>query len=320
MKKACFIIIVVLFCSLHAIAQPGAGVTESPVLLKTLSGTISGSLVIPKNVTEKIPLVLIIGDSGPTDRDGNNAKAGIKADTYKLLAYDLGNNGIASVRYDKRGVGKSTSSTTEAQLRIEDYGDDAVGLINMFSEDERFSKLILLGHGEGTIVSMIAIVDQPIKAFISVEGAGETADKMLTDQMKAKPKFLADEFKTILDSLRKGKTIDNVDPALYYIARPSFQHFLMSWCRCNPIGGIKAIKKPVLIIQGTTDLLIPTENGEKLKKAKSDAVYLEIKGMNHILRDAPAAEEGNYSTYTKPELPLNPALVTGIVDFVNKLK
>jgi pimeloyl-ACP methyl ester carboxylesterase len=319
MKKTCFIIIA-LFYALTAAAQPGAGITESPVSLKTLSGTISGSLVIPKNVTGKVPLVIIIGDSGPTDRDGNNAKADIKADTYKLLADDLGNNGIATLRYDKRGVGKSTTSTTEAQLRIEDYGDDAVGLINMFSTDERFSKLILLGHGEGSVVAMIAIADQPIKAFISVEGAGEPADKMLTEQMKAKPKFLSDEFKTILDSLRKGKTTDNVDPALYYIARPSFQHFLMSWCRCNPIGGIKAIKKPILIIQGTTDLLIPVENGAKLKKAKSDAVYLEIKGMNHILKDAPADEEQNYATYTNPNLPLKPELVKGIVDFVDKLK
>lgn len=319
MKKTCPFIIALLFV-LSASAQSGDGLTESPISLKTLSGTISGTLVMPKNVSGKVPLVLIIGDSGPTDRDGNNTKAGIKADTYKLLANDLGNNGIATLRYDKRGVGKSVSTTTESQLRIEDYSDDAVGLIGMLNDDGRFSKVILLGHGEGSVVSMIAIIDEPIQAFISVEGAGEPADQLLAEQMKAKPKFLADEFKTILDSLRKGKTTDNVDPALYYIARPSFQHFLMSWCRCNPVRGIKAIKKPVLIIQGTTDLLIPIENGQKLKKGKSDAVYLEIKGMNHILKEAPAAEEENYATYTKPGLPLKPELVTGIVDFVNKLK
>ena len=294
--------------------------TETPILLKTLSGSISGTLTMPKNVTDKVPLVIIIGDSGPTDRDGNNAKAEIKGNTYKLLAIALGKNGIATVRYDKRGVGQSVSSTKESQLRIDDYGDDAVGLIGSLADDERFSKIILLGHGEGAVVSMIAIIDQPIKAFISIEGAGDTADKLLVDQMKDKPKFLVDEFKTILDSMRKGKTTDNVDPSLYYIARPSYQHFLMSWCRCSPIRGIKAIKKPVLIIQGTTDLTIPVENGQKLKKAKSEAVYLEIKGMNHILKAAPADEEQNLATYSNPDLPLKPELVTGIVDFVNKLK
>ena len=305
-------------------AAPGAaidpGLTESPVLLKTLSGSISGSLVMPDNVTGKIPVVLIIGDAGPTDRDGNNAKAGITANTYKLLANGLGKNGIATLRYDKRLVGESVSSTKESQLGIEDYGDDAVGLINMLNDDQRFSKVIVFGHGEGALVAMIAIVDQPAKAYISVEGASEQADKILTDQMKSKPKYQADEFKAILDSMRKGKTTPNVDPALYYVARPSIQHFLMTWCRCIPLRGIKKIKVPVMIIQGTTDLLVTTDNGEKLKKAKSDATLLVVKGMNHVLKDAPADEEQNTATYSKPDLPLSAGLVPAIVEFVNKVK
>jgi fermentation-respiration switch protein FrsA (DUF1100 family) len=325
MKKATFFIVVlfITFKAIAAIPAPaliGPELTESPVSVKTLSGTISGTLTIPKNVNGKIPVVLIIGDSGPVDRDGNNAKAGIKANIYKFLASDLGKSGIATLRFDKRGVGESVSSTSEKFLQITDYSDDAVVLINMLNADERFSKIILFGHGEGSLVSMLSVADQPIAAFISVEGAGDIAEKLLTDQMKDKPKFLADEFKAILDSLKKGKFTDKVDPSLYYIARPSYQHFLMSWCRYSPIRGIKAVKKPVLIIQGTTDLLIATDNGAKLKKAKSDATYLEIKGMNHILKDAPADEEKNMDTYAKPELPLNSELVKGIVDFIEKLK
>ena len=42
--------------------------------------------------------------------------------------------------------------------------------------------------------------------------------------------------------------------------------------------------------------------------------------MNHILKDAPADEEQNYATYSKPDLPLSPVLVPGIVDFVNKVR
>ena len=298
-----------------------SSIKESPILLKTLSGIISGTLVMPDNVSGKIPVVLIIGDAGPTDRDGNNAKTGIMANTYKLLAYGLGKNGIASLRYDKRMVGQSVSTTTESQLRIDDYGDDAVGLINMLNDDERFSKIILFGHGEGAEVAMLAMFDEPVKAYISAEGTSEQADKILTDEMKSKPKYQADEFKAILDSMRfKGKLTPNVDPALYYIARPSIQNFIMSWCRIVPIRGIKKIKVPVLIVQGTTDLSVPADNGDKLKKAKSDAQLLVIKGMNHILKDAPADEEQNMATYSKPDLPLSPALVPGIVDFINKLK
>jgi len=295
-------------------------VTESPVLVKTLSGQVSGTLAMPNNAVNKIPVVLIIGDAGPTDRDGNNEKTGVTANTYKLLANELAKNGIASVRYDKRNVGQSVSSTKESQLRLDDYSDDAFVLIGVLAADPRFSKVVLFGHGEGALVAMLAITDTPVKGYIEAECYSDQAEKVLQNQMKSKPKYQQDEFKTILDTLRKGKTYDNVDPSLYYIARPSIQPFLMSWCRLSPIKGIKGLKVPALLIQGTTDLVVTTDNGEKFKKAKSDAQLLVIKGMNHILKDAPADEDKNTDTYTKPELPLSAGLVPGIVDFINKLK
>jgi fermentation-respiration switch protein FrsA (DUF1100 family) len=323
MKKAAFFIIALLF-TIKSLAQQGVNIdpslTESPISVKTLSGTIAGSLVMPKNVTGKIPIILIIGDSGPTDRDGNNVKAGIAGNTYKLLANALGVHGIATLRYDKRLVGESASKTKESQLHFEDYGDDAVSLILMLNDDQRFSKIILFGHGEGSLVSIISSVDEPVRGFISAEGPADSGEKILSDQMKSKSKLLADEFKTLMDSLRRGKTIDNIDPTLYYIARPSVQPFLMTWCRYDPIKGVKSMKIPILIIQGTTDLQVPVSNGERFKKTKSEAVFLKVNGMNHILKDAPADPDQNVATYGKPDLPLKPEMITGIVDFVNKLK
>ena len=301
-------------------ASGNPDVVESPISVKTLSGQISGTLAMPAKADGKVPLVIIVGDAGPTDRNGNNEKAGINGNTYKLLAVGLAKSGIASIRYDKRLVGESVSQEKEKELRIDDYSDDAVSLIIMLNDDQRFSKIILFGHGEGALVCMMASQDQPIKGYISAEGSGEQADKVLLDGMKNKPQYQQDEFKAVMDSLRKGKTIDNVDPAIYYIARPSIQPFLMSWCRISPLRGIKSIKVPVLLIQGATDLSVPESNGEKLKKAKSDANLLIIKGMNHILKDAPADEDGNLATYDKPDLPLSPTLVPGIVEFINKLK
>jgi len=323
MKKYSLFIIMLLF-ALKTLAQLGAGIdpslSESPISVKTLSGVIAGSLVMQKNVPGKVPLVLIIGDAGPTDRDGNNAKAGIAGNTYKLLANGLGLKGIATIRYDKRLVGLSESKTKESQLHFEDYDDDVVSLINMLSDDPRFSKIILLGHGEGSLVAMLASIDQPVKGIILAEGAADKGETILFNEMKSKPKLLADEFKTVMDSLKKGKTTDNIDPSLYFIIRPSVQPFLMSWCRYEPLRGVKSLKVPILIIQGTTDLQIPASNGERLKKAKSDAVLLTVKGMNHILKDAPADPDQNMATYAKPDLPLSADMITGVVNFVDKIK
>ena len=123
---------------------PDPSITESSIVLKTLSGTIYGTLAMPNNEKGKVPVVLIIAGSGPTDRNGNGPL--VNTNTYKLLANALGKAGIASVRYDKRMIGQSVGTQKESDLRFEDYSDDAVGFINMLNDDERFSKLIVAGH------------------------------------------------------------------------------------------------------------------------------------------------------------------------------
>lgn len=291
--------------------EPG----ESPFVYKALSATIYGTLTVPQNVSGKVPVVLIIPGSGPTDRNGNGPK--LNTNAYKQLAAALAKNGIASLRYDKRLIGESTSATKESQMRIDNYIDDAVGLINQLHEDQRFSKVIVLGHSEGSLIGMVAADGQPVDAFISVAGAGQPAYYILKEQMKSQPEYISKPFNRILDSLARGKTQDNVDASLYAFARPSIQPYLMSWIRYDPQRAIKRLKMPVLIIQGNTDLQVGVSEAERLKKAKSEAVLQIIPNMNHIMKDAPVEQDKNLATYTDPNLPLKPELVTDIVGFIH---
>jgi len=292
---------------------------QSPVSLKTITGSIAGTLAMPKTVNGKLPVVLIIAGSGPTDRDGNNM-LGVSANSYKMIAASLAKNGIASLRYDKRMIGQSVSSTKEKDLRFEDYSDDAIALINMLHTDARFSKVIVMGHSEGSLIGMIASYDQPVNAFISVAGPGTSIDKTLIEQSKAQSQFVQDAFKKVLDSLKAGKTYEKVDPSLYTVFRPSVQPYLISWITHDPAKEIKKLKIPVLIVQGTTDLQVTVADSEKLKKEKKDATLLVIPGMNHVLKDAPADRAANTATYKDAKLPLKPEFVTGMVDFIKKLK
>ncbi|MDN3582193.1 serine aminopeptidase domain-containing protein [Mucilaginibacter flavus] len=297
-----------------------ASIAETPVTVKNLAGSISGTLAMPKNATGKVPVVIIIADSGPVDRDGNSAKHGLNGNTYKMIANELGKNGIASLRYDKRLVGQSVSSTTETQLRFEDYVEDAVNLINFLTDDQRFSRIIIFGHGEGSLVGILSSIDQPVKGFISAEGAGDSADNILTEQMKSQPTHISEGFKRMLDSLKKGKTTDNIDPSLYFIARPGIQKYLMSWFRYNPTRVIRQIKIPILIVHGTTDLQVKVTDAEKLKKAKSDATLEIIPEMNHILKEAPADKDKNLATDSDPNLPLKPEFVKALITFVKHVR
>jgi pimeloyl-ACP methyl ester carboxylesterase len=298
-------------------AKEDPSITESPVMVKTLSGNISGTLAIPKNAAGKVPVVLIIAASGPIDRDGNGGN--ITANDYKLLATALGKNGIATLRYDKRRVGQTITAAKEVDMRFDDYFDDAFSLIEMLNTDKRFSKVIVLGHGQGSLVGMIASVDERVNAFISVEGAAVTADKVLTDQVnRTYPAHIAEGFKMVLDSLRRGKINTHVDAVLYPVARPSLQMYILSWWRFDPQTEIKKLKKPILIIQGSTDLEVDPTSAERLKKSKTNTLAI-IPGMNYVLKEAPADKDKNMATYTNPDLPLKPELVTTIVDFINKL-
>jgi hypothetical protein len=90
--------------------------------------------------------------------------------------------------------------------------------------------------------------------------------------------------------------------------------------RYAPIRELKKLKIPILVVQGSTDLQVKADEGDKLKKAKTEAVLLNIPNMNYVLKDAPADKDKNMETYTQPDLPIKPELVTGVVDFINKLK
>nr|WP_294794886.1 alpha/beta hydrolase [uncultured Mucilaginibacter sp.] len=301
-----------------AIVDPS--ISESPILLKTLSGTLSGTVAVPTSAPGKIPVVLIIPGSGAIDRNGNNPQANLNTNMYKQIAESLAKNGIASLRYDKRLVGQSIGTVKEDNLRFDDYSDDAIGFINLLKADQRFSKVIVLGHNEGSLVGIIASgsSEENVNAFISVGGAGEPGEKVLKEQLKSQPSYLADGMNNVLDSLKRGRINKKVDPQLYYIARPSIQMFLMSWCRFEPQREIKKLKIPILIVQGTTDLQMNVANAEKLKTR--NATVAIIPGMNYVLKEAPEDRQQNLATYNKPDLPLKPEFVTSVVGFIKGLK
>jgi len=199
--------------------------------------------------------------------------------------------------------------------------DDASALLLMLKDDKRFSKFVIMGYGDGSLIGMITVFSEPVNGFISVEGPAFSADHTLMDQIKTtKPPAVSDEFKSIIDSLKKGKTVPRVDPSLYFIARPGIQPFLMTWIPYDPQRVIKKIKIPILLIQGTTDLVVPVTDAEKLKKARSEASLKVIEGMNHVLKLAPADHEKNTATYKDPDLPLAPEFITSVLDFIKALK
>jgi uncharacterized protein len=161
--------------------------TETQVRDSTSIRTLRGTLLVP-NTKGKIPVGLIIAGSGPTDRNGNNAA--MKSDYLKMLAEGLAAKGIATLRYDKRGIGQSTVIFKgEESLVIEDFMNDAGSWIKKLRRDTRFSSIVILGHSEGSLLGMIAARQYSADGFVSLAGAGRPIDQVLKVQYCRHPQI-----------------------------------------------------------------------------------------------------------------------------------
>lgn len=285
---------------------------ETEIVLQTESGKIFGTLTTPKKFS-KIPVTLIIAGSGPTNRDGN--QSGMQSDAYKKLAYGLAENNIASLRYDKRGVAKSIwAAKKESDLRFEDYINDAKDWIRLLKQDKRFSKVIVIGHSEGSLLGMIAAPGAD--KFVSIAGVGQSADKCMKEQLSTEPKENKDLVYSIIDSLKKGKTVNNVDPNPNYAFRLSVQPYIISWLKYDPQIEIQKLNIPILIIQGTNDIQVTVGDAKRLLKANPKAHLVLIDKMNHVFRTVEGDRKANLETYNNFNLPLADDFVKEISVFI----
>ena len=314
------IIIIFLLAAINLFAQENNEINanEESVILKTKTGNIYGTLLAPDSLSD-IPLALIIAGSGPTDRDGNNPM--MKNNSLKILAEKLYENGIASLRYDKRGIAASMEAGLyESKLRFENYIDDAVAWVELLKLRNQFSKIIIIGHSEGSLIGMIASQKTDVDAYVSIAGAGQSADKILKEQLKSQPQVVIDAAYPIIDSLVQGKIVENFDPILNSLFRLSVQPYIISWFRYDPQTEIKKLNLPILIVQGTTDIQVSVHDAKELAKANKNAVLIKIKGMNHIFKEAVFDKQQNISTYSQPDLPVKDELIDVIVDFIKNTK
>lgn len=315
MKKI-FIVLFAIFLN-FATAQNKSLITykESDLTLKINSEEIFGTLTAP-DLSQKYPVALLISGSGPTDRNGNNVI--MKNNSLKMLAESLAKNGIASLRFDKRGIGASKASAkSEENLRFENYIDDVKSWVDLLKKDNRFSKIIIIGHSEGSLIGMIA--SGKADKFISIAGAGESADKLIKTQIASKSnKQVEDLTFPIIDSLKNGNTVKKVDPILNSLFRASIQPYLISWFKYNPQAEIKKLNIPVLIVQGNNDLQVTVKDAESLAQSNKKAELLIVDKMNHIMKIVDGDVQANMASYNNETLPISEVMTNKIVSFIQK--
>lgn len=283
---------------------------ETPISVDRGDFVLRGTLLEPPNFDGRWVALLIAG-SGPTDRNGNSP--GFKTDTLRLVAEGLARAGIASVRYDKRGIGESANLLlSEEKLRFTDFSDDAAAWVDWIRRDGRFHRVAVIGHSEGSALCMLVAQTKPVDAFVSLEGPADdlvtTLERQLKRQLEPVPPVWAQTQK-VLASLKRGETTTELPQfaGLQGLFRASVQPYLISAGRVVPVAEIAKLKIPVAIVQGGNDIQVLPDEGERLKQAKPDAQLRVFPGMNHALKDG---KKGDVPAYREP------LLTEGVVDFV----
>ena len=155
--------------------------------------SLSGTLTLPDS-TGIFPAIILIAGSGPNDRD--ETIFGHKP--FYLLSDYLTRNGFAVLRYDKRGVGKSTGDYSKAT--ISDFVTDASTALEYLKSRKEIdsSKIGMLGHSEGGIIApMVASKSSDVKFMVLLAAPGTKGIEIVLDQNENSLKHQGIEPETI---------------------------------------------------------------------------------------------------------------------------
>ncbi|MDH5197009.1 MAG: lysophospholipase [Gemmatimonadota bacterium] len=299
----------------QADSVPPPGVTEQPMTFTSGTLQLAGTLTLPDGV-ERPPIAVIVAGSGPTDRNGNQG-AQLRTNTYAQLAWGLAEQGVASLRYDKRVLPATRGQVNLPALSFDDFVADLAAAVLAVRED--YAKVFVLGHSEGgSLAIRAASRGTPMDGVILVSTPGRNMVTLLHEQLSRQlDAATLTQFDTALARFLRGEDPGELLPALRPLVAPVNRRFMQGWASLDPTEELALVRVPVLIVQGDMDIQIRPADAEALKAAKPDAQLLIVPGASHTLKAVSDTLMGTQlPTYTDPTLPLVPGIVDSVAAFV----
>lgn len=309
----------------------------------TFSGTITYPVDFDSMKAHSVPLVVMVTGSGQQNRDEEL----FEHKPFLVIAHYLARNGIATLRYDDRGTGKSTGdfkkSTTFDNMK------DALCAIKYAKGLDKFGKIGILGHSEGGSIAFMLAARKNADFIVSLAGPGVGGDSILISQnelllrqnmlpeatikdyctmlkevfsIKSKNIVTANP-KATIDSIQKARSISipaSLRSNLYQILSMN-NPWLSYFAAYNPAADLKKIKCPALILNGENDTqvtCIPNLNAIKASiPSGKNTVIKSFPRLNHLFQ---VSTTGSSNEYSKIEQTISPDVLTTIASWLNSLK
>lgn len=309
---------------------------------------LAGTLSLPDKMKKNTPVVVLVSGSGPQDRD----ETIFDHKPFFVIADAFARNGIATLRYDDRGTGKSTGSfingTTEDNIK------DAQAAI-AFLRSRGYKNIGAAGHSEGgMIVAELSAQDSNLSFVISLAGTGVTGAEVIKKQavdinsaMNVPQETVSLNAYTamIIDAVVK-ENITSADKAKEVIAKVCADipdeliastgmsredytgilnaqitdRWMLHFLTYNPAEAWKNVKCPVLALNGKKDLQVNYEiNLDAIEKAVGKNVRFEKKAydnLNHLFQHCVT---GSPTEYKSIDETFSEEAINDMIDFIKGL-
>jgi alpha-beta hydrolase superfamily lysophospholipase len=289
----------------------------------------------------RTPAALLIAGSGPTDRDGNDPQL-TNANTLKTVADWLSEDGVASLRYDKLGSGKTglgPYAHNVGAIGVAPFEDEAAAALRELAAQPGVdtSRLSVWGHSEGALYALLlathpAAGNPPIHALGLLEplsiryldvleeqiggqiAAARRADTITAAEATTMQGQLT---ATIADIRAHGRDTEPAPAFLSSVFNPSAVHYLAQADRFDPatLAAQLPAHIPVLLSCSNDDIQVTCAEVAHLRSGlvRSDAsiTMVTLAGVDHLLKDDPSRSSANYNA----TLPFSPQLRKAIQVF-----
>lgn len=264
----------------------------------TLVGTLSYPIGYKKG---KTPVVLMVTGSGQENRDEEI----FDHKPFLVIADYLARHGVATLRYDDRGFGKSTGGDVEHATTL-DFMRDAASGVDFLRTSKQFGKVGILGHSEGGSIAFMLGAKGKVDFVISMAGVGVKGDTALTAQANKILELTGQSMRYSTHQYRMNAIIK----------RSPWLNFFIDY---DPSADISKTLCPVMAINGSRDIqVISSLNLAGIKahlRPNPKNIIKEYPSLNHLFQHC---KTGNVSEYRMIEETISPEVLEDIVRFIKQ--